>query len=154
MMIDNPPDLRHNLSNIRCLTDRYGFSHKGSKFVNIVLWIVQGLLALAFLMAGLMKATQPKEKLAERMGWVRDFSGGAIKLIGALEVLGAFGLLLPMLTGILPWLTPLAAVGLALTMIGAAFTHLRRKEYPGAVINVVLLALSMFAAYGRWGLFA
>jgi len=63
--------------------------------------------------------------------------------------LGAIGLVLPALTGILPWLTPLAALGLVLLMIGAAFTHLRRKEYGNIAINAVLLVLAAFVVYGR-----
>jgi len=118
--------------------------------MNIALWIVQGLLAVIFLMAGGMKLMQPKEKLAEKMAWANDFSPGVIKLIGALEVLGAIGLILPQMTGILPWLTPLAALGLALTMVGAMVVHLRRNEAKEVVINVVLLVLTLFVAYGRF----
>ncbi len=121
--------------------------------MNIALWIVQGILALTFLMAGSSKLTQPKEKLAERMGYVNDFSAGAIKLIGTLEVLGALGVVLPELSGILPLLTPLAAVGLALVMIGAALTHLRRKEPQMIGVNAVLFVLAVFVAWGRWSLF-
>ena len=118
--------------------------------MNIALWIVQGLLALIFLLSGAMKATQPKEKLASNTAYVEDFSAGQIKTIGVLEILGAIGLILPAVTGILPWLTPVAAVGLALTMIGAIITHLRRGEYSMIVINIVLLALAAFVAYGRF----
>lgn len=118
--------------------------------MNTALWIVQALLAIAFLMAGAMKTFQPKEKLAEKMGWVEDFSQGQIRTIGILEILGALGLILPALTGILPWLTPLAAAALALTMVGGAWVHLRRKEYGNVVVNVVLLLLSLFVAYGRF----
>jgi hypothetical protein len=71
-------------------------------------------------------------------------------LIGLLEVLGATGLILPAVTGILPGLTPLAALGLALTMIGAMLTHLRRKELPMIAVNFVLLALAAFVVYGRY----
>ena len=118
--------------------------------MGIALWVIQGLLAVAFLGAGTMKLSQPKEKLAANMGWVEDFSQPAVRLIGAVEVLGAIGLVLPALTGILPWLTPLAALGLALTMVGAALTHLRRKEYGNIAVNAVLLVLAAFVAYGRF----
>lgn len=118
--------------------------------MNVALWIVQVLLALAFGMAGFMKASQPVEKLAHNMGWVNDFSPSIVRIIGVLEVLAAIGLILPILTNILPILTPLAAVGLILTMIGAMVTHLRRGEYPGLVVNLVLLALAAFVAYGRF----
>ncbi len=118
--------------------------------MNIALWIVQGLLAVVFLMAGGIKLIQPKEKLVEKMAWASDFSPGVIKLIGAVEVLGAIGLILPQVTGILPWLTPLAALGVALTMVAAMVVHLRRNEAKEVVINLVLLVLALFVAYGRF----
>lgn len=118
---------------------------------NTILWIAQGLLALAFFGAGMMKLTQSQEKLLERgMGFVEDVPMTIVRVIGALEVAGAIGLILPMLTQILPILTPLAAVGLVLTMIGAALTHLRRNEIPAIVPNLVLLAIAAFIAYGRF----
>lgn len=118
--------------------------------MNIALWVVQGLLGIAFLMAGVMKATQPKSKLAENMGWVEDFSDSTIKVIGVLEILGALGIILPMLTGILPILTPIAAVGFVLVMVGAAATHIRRGENQMIMINLVLGLLAAFVAYGRF----
>ena len=117
--------------------------------MNIALWIVQGLLAVAFLMAGGMKLAQPKEKLATNMGWVEDFSQNTVRVIGLLEVLGAIGLILPMALSILPVLTGIAAVGLVLTMIGAAITHIRRGEMPMLVPPAVLGLLAAFVAVGR-----
>jgi hypothetical protein len=73
-----------------------------------------------------------------------------VRIIGALEVLGASGLVLPALAGILPWLTPLVALGMVLTMIGAALTHLRRAEYGGIVVTAVLLILAAFMTYGQF----
>ena len=118
--------------------------------MNIILWVVQILLALAFGMAGIMKVTQPIGRLEARMGWVKDVGPGGVRLIGTLEILGAIGLILPAITGILPWLTPLAATGLVLTMTGAMITHGRRDEYSQIGINVVLLLLALFVAYGRF----
>lgn len=118
--------------------------------MDVALWIAQSILALIFLMAGFMKVTQPKEKLAKVMTFVEDFSPGAVRLIGIVEMLGAVGIILPALTGILPWLTPLAAVGLASDMVGAALTHRRRREYPMIGMNMVLLAMAVFVAYGRF----
>ena len=118
--------------------------------MNTVLWIVQGLLAAAFLMAGSNKLMRTKEQLQPMMGWVEDFSPGVLRVIGALEVLGALGLILPVVTGILPVLTPVAALGLVLTMLGAAATHVRRGEYPMIGINAVLMLLAVFIAYGRF----
>jgi uncharacterized membrane protein YphA (DoxX/SURF4 family) len=119
--------------------------------MNVVLWILAGVLAVAFLFAGVTKLTQPKEKLAQNMGWVEDFSPGVVKLIGALEVLAAIGLILPAALDIVPVLVPLAATGLVLLMIGAAITHARRKEAPMIAINAVLLVLALVVAWGRFG---
>ncbi|MEL5991777.1 DoxX family protein [Microbacterium phosphatis] len=97
--------------------------------MNIALWIVNGVLALAFLAAGVMKLVRPRAALREGgMAWVDDFSPGAIKTISALEVLGALGLILPLLSGVAPVLAPLAAVGLTVIMIGAVVVHVRRRE--------------------------
>ena len=120
--------------------------------MNIALWIVQGLLGLMFLMVGFMKATKSKEEMAERVAWVEDFSASNIRAIGIVEILGAIGLILPAATDIFPWLTPLAAVGLVLTMVGAAITHARRGENNMIGMNVVLLLLAGFVAYGRFAL--
>lgn len=123
--------------------------------MNIVLWVIAIVLALAFLAAGLMKLTRSKEQLAASgMGYVEDFSAGAIKAIGAAEVLAAIGLILPAVTGIAPILVPLAATGLVLLMIGAIITHLRRKEAPMALVNGVLLVLAAVVAWGRFGPYA
>jgi hypothetical protein len=119
--------------------------------VNVVLWILQGLLAVAFLFAGANKALRPKGDLAKQMAWVGDFSGNTVKLIGAAEILGALGLVLPAWTGIAPVLTPLAAVGLMVVMIGAAVTHVRRKENQVVIANVVLFVLLAVVAWGRFG---
>jgi uncharacterized membrane protein YphA (DoxX/SURF4 family) len=118
--------------------------------MGIALWIVQVLVAVAFLGAGVMKLSQPKEKLVKNMAWVEDFSQQTVRLIGALEVLGAIGVVLPALTGVLPWLMPLAALGLVLLMLGAALTHLRRTEYGNIAMNAVLLILAAFVVYGRF----
>jgi uncharacterized membrane protein len=123
--------------------------------VNIVLWVVAGVLAVAFLGAGLMKLAQPKKKLAESgMGWTDDFSDGAVKGIGVLEVLGALGLILPAVFDVATVLVPIAATGLALLMLGAAATHARRKETSMIVVNLVLFALAAFVAWGRFGPYA
>ena len=118
--------------------------------MNIVLWIVQIVLALAFAIAGIMKVTQPVYRLETRMGWVKDVGPRGVRLIGSLEILGAIGLILPAITGIWPWLTPLAAAGLALTMVGAMITHGRRGEYSSIGANLVLLLLALFVVYGRF----
>ena len=118
--------------------------------MNTILWILQAVLALAFLAAGLMRLTQSIEKLAAQMGWVSDFRPSTVRLIGGLEVLAAIGLILPPLVGVLPWLAPVAAIGLGVLMLGAAATHLRRNETAVIAANVVLLALAAFVAVGRF----
>ncbi|SDD06888.1 DoxX family protein [Glycomyces harbinensis] len=119
--------------------------------MNVFLWILQGLLAAAFLAASVMKSTQPKEKLAPNMPWVNDFSSGTVKLVGIVELAAAVGLILPALTGIAVILTPLAAVGLVVVMILAAVYHARKKEYSAIGINAVLLVLAAIVAWGRFG---
>lgn len=119
--------------------------------MNIALWIIQVLLAGMYGMAGSMKTFQPaKVRENPQMTWAHDKQDGYIRFVGVTELLGALGLILPALTGILPWLTPLAAIGLALTQILAIFTvHLPKKEYQVIPVNVVLLVLAIVAAYGR-----
>jgi uncharacterized membrane protein YphA (DoxX/SURF4 family) len=119
--------------------------------MNVAIWVLQILLALAFLAAGLTKISQPRQKLATNMGWVEDFSDPAVRSIGTLEILGALGLLVPALTGVATVLVPIAAVGLALLMIGAAATHRRRGELPMIGINTVLLLLAVVVAWARFG---
>jgi len=118
--------------------------------MNEILWILQGLLGLVFLITGAMKIIRTKEQLAAQMGWVNDVSQPVVRLIGFVEILGAVGLVLPSVTGILPWLTPLAAAGLALTMIGAALTNYRHKELSMIGLNTVLLVLILLVGVGRF----
>lgn len=119
--------------------------------MNTALWIAQGLLAVAFLMAGGLKVTRSNAELQSQMAFVEDFSDQQITAIGIAEVLGALGLVLPGLFGIAPILTPLAATGLTITMLLAAAVHVRREELPMVVPNLVLGALAAFVAWGRFG---
>lgn len=120
--------------------------------MNIVLWIVAAVLAFGMLASGGMKLARPKAALATSgQGWVEDFSDGAVKGIGALEVLAALGLILPALLDIAPILVPIAATGVVLLMIGAAITHARRREFSAIPINVVLIVLGLFIAIFRFG---
>ena len=109
------------------------------------------VLAAAFALAGVQKATQPKEKLVPRLPWVQDFSPGTVRFIGVVELLGAVVLILPAATGIAPVLTPIAATGLAVLMVLAAATHIRRREPSGVAVNAVLFALAAVVAWGRFG---
>ncbi|MFB4318077.1 DoxX family protein [Actinomadura sp. 21ATH] len=121
--------------------------------MNLALWICAGLLAVVLLIGGVGKLIVPKEKMAAMRGagWTADVSARFLKTIGAIEVLGAVGLVLPAVTDIAPVLVPMAAVGTALLMVGAMATHLRRGEAVSAVGNLVYLALAAFVAWGRFG---
>lgn len=120
--------------------------------MNIALWIVQGLLAAVYLAAGLMKVVRSREQMVASgsFEWAKDMSDGAVKAIGAVEVLGALGLILPELTGIAPVLTPIAAVGLVVVQVVAARVHLRLGERKSLPVNVILLLLAAFVAIGRF----
>ena len=114
----------------------------------IATWTLLGITALAFAAAGLMKLSGKRDaKTLQQMPWMEDFSVTQVRLIGAAETLGAIGLIVPFATGILPWLTPLAGVGLIALMLGAAATHLRRREAKMVPVNLVLAALAGVGAY-------
>jgi len=120
--------------------------------VSAVVWIVTGLLAAVFLFAGAAMLTRNLTTLhAGGLTFVEDFSGPAIRGIGALEVVAAIGLILPGITGIAPVLVPLSALGLAAVMVGAIVVHIRRNEYARLGPILALLALAMFVAFGRLG---
>jgi uncharacterized membrane protein YphA (DoxX/SURF4 family) len=118
--------------------------------MNIALWILQILLALIYVSAGVLKTfAVPRAKA--QFPWAKKHSDNFVRFVGISELLGAIGMILPMLTGILTWLTPVAAIGLVLVQILAIFTeHLPEKEYKSIPINVVLIVLAAFVAYGRF----
>ena len=120
-----------------------------SRGLHIALWIVQGLLALAFLFTGFTKLTQPMAALAAAMPWTADVPAALVRFIGFAELAGALGLILPSLTRIQPRLTVLAAIGLVLVMLLAAPFHLSRDEGAMMMPNLVLAALAAFVAWGR-----
>lgn len=123
--------------------------------MNVTLWIIAGLLAAAFFAAGTMKLTTPRAALADKMHWVNHATDAQVKLVGLVEVLGAIGLVLPAIVGIAPVLVPLAAIGLALTMVGAVVVHLRDGEgFAAAMPAVVLGLLCVVVAWGRLGPYA
>jgi hypothetical protein len=113
------------------------------------LWIVQGLLALLFLFAGGMKLVLPLEALKGPV----VLPGPFVRFIGVAEVLGALGLILPGLLHIRPGLTPLAAAGLVLIMIGATVVTVAGGQLVPALIPVVVGLLAAFVAYSRWSSF-
>ncbi|MEU8921822.1 DoxX family protein [Kitasatospora sp. NPDC048545] len=122
--------------------------------MNVALWIVTGLLAAVYLAGGVFKMAVPRAKIAAagRSGrWVEDFGAGAVKAIGAVEVLAAVGLVLPAVLDIAPVFVPLAAVGLVLLMAGAAAVRARRREYGLVVVDAVYVLLAAFVVWGRLG---
>lgn len=119
--------------------------------MNIVLWILQVLVGLAFVGAGYSHGFRAEQmKSQQGMQWLGAIPRPLLAFIALCEFLGGVGVILPALTGILPWLTPLAAALLALIMLLAAGFHLPRHEYRNIVINLVLLVLAAFVAYGRF----
>ena len=111
----------------------------------IAVWIISGLLALAYVGSGGAKVLAAYDTLKKQQEWVEDFSPGTVKLIGALEVLGAIGLILPRLLQILPVLAPIAAFALALVQLLAIVVHLRRHDDPRRIpVNIVLLLMALF----------
>lgn len=121
--------------------------------MNTALWIVQGVLAAMFLMAGMMKLAKSKEELAANpmMGWVDDVAANHIKVAGIAEVMGGLGLILPWALDIVPVLTPWAAVGLSAQMVLAANVHRKRGETSAMMMPLMLLAGALFVAWGRFG---
>ncbi len=121
--------------------------------MNLTLWIVASLLAAVYLFAGAGKLFVPREKLATApgAGWLDDFDDTAVKGIGGLEVLAAFGLVLPAVLDIAPVLVPLAASGLVVLMSGAVVTRIRRGETVPMIADLAYLALAAFVALGRFG---
>lgn len=114
--------------------------------MTVVAWTLQIVLALAFLVTGALKLLRPRAVLVGTgMAWVEDFSDIAVKTLGVVEVLGAVGLILPAVTGVAPILVPLAAAGLALTMVAAIVVHARRQEtvVPPLVLGLLAATLAV-----------
>lgn len=113
--------------------------------MNTALWIMQGLVAFAMVAAGGLKLFTPRLKLAEKMKWASSWTDANVKLLGLAEVLGAVGLIVPGLTGILPILIPVAALCLAVLMVGAVRTHAVLKEpvVAPAVLAVLCVAIAV-----------
>ena len=114
----------------------------------VLLWVLQGLLALLFVFAGVMKLVLPLDQLAGPV----QLPGLFLRFIGVAEVLGAVGLVLPVLLGIRPSLTPLAAAGLVVIMIGAAGITLAGGMVAGSLVPLTVGALAASVAYGRWSM--
>lgn len=119
--------------------------------MGIALWIGQVLLAILFLQVAYLHTMRWEQAITRpRMVWLRDIGPRGRLGIGFLEAAGGVGVIAPAVSGILVWLTPLAALGLTLLMVSAIVFHVVRHEYPNIVINVILGALAAFVAYGRF----
>ena len=116
--------------------------------MNVALWVVQGLLAALFLFAGGAKLVLPLDQMAGPVA----LPGWSLRFLGVAEVLGALGLVLPGLLRIRPGLTPLAAAGLVIIMIGATVVTLAGGMVAVALMNVVVALFAAFVGYGRWRL--
>ena len=117
--------------------------------MNIALWVVQGLLALLFLMSAGMKTFTPLATMRKKMTWANGIPAAFVRFLGVAEVLGAIGLIVPAVTGIQSWLTVAAAIGLGVVMVGASVFHTSRREYQRMGIPLVLLLLMVFVVLGR-----
>lgn len=118
--------------------------------MNNILWISQIILAVTFLYSGINKSIFSEKQLITRgQTGVVGLSTATIKFIGITEILGSIGLILPWWTGIMPYLTPVAAICFAIVMVLAAPIHYRLKERKNVAVNIFLLAISLFVAWGR-----
>lgn len=123
----------------------------GRNWWTIGVWVAQVLLALAFGAAGVMKLTQPVEALGAMMAWVNSSPELLVRFIGFVEIAGALGMILPAITRILPLLTPVAALGFAIIQVLGIGVHASLGETATSLpVNLVLLALSLFVAWGRF----
>ena len=122
---------------------------RSSKALHITLWVLQVLLAAAFLMTGLMKLAMPLSQLAQSLPWVNDVPSALVRFIGLAEFAGALGLILPAATRIRPNLTPLAALGLVAVLALAAVFHITRGEAMMVPMNLILAALAGVIVWGR-----
>ena len=118
---------------------------------NKILWVLQWLIGLYFIGVGVTHFVLP-EGLPEIVAWMYDLDDNLHYVAGAAEILGGLGLILPSVTRIAPWLTPLAAIGLIAVMIGGALWHFGREEFANIGINVVNTLVLAYIAYGRWRL--
>jgi len=116
--------------------------------MDIALWIAQVLLAFDFVVHGWVMWF-PSKTLPMGLPYIQEIPTGFRRFIGTAEILAGVGLILPGLTGILPWLTPLAAIGIIILMLSAIIYNIRRKDYNQMKRNLMQLALAVFVAFGR-----
>ena len=121
-----------------------------SRALHVSLWVVQLLLAAFFLLAGVNHGLRPIAEAAQSSPWITGIPAWLARFIGFAELAGAVGLVLPAATRVMPWLTPLAAAGLALIMVLAVPFHVMRGEASVVAFNIVPALLATFVAWGRW----
>lgn len=118
--------------------------------MNVLLWIGQALLSIIFLVSGINKATLSEKQLIAKgqtgVVGIRDY---VIHSIGVMEILGAVGVIVPWITGIMPVFTPVAAICFSILMLLAAPIHYRLKEPRNVLINILIFILAVFVAIGR-----
>jgi uncharacterized membrane protein len=118
---------------------------------NIPLWILQVVVALAFIVTGHSHSMGYEQSIAiPRMAWMKALPANFIRAMGILTIAGAVGLILPAVSGVAPWLTPLAALMPALLMACAIVFHFTRREFPHIAFNAILGVLASAIAYGRF----
>ena len=120
-----------------------------TKLTNGALWAGQGILAAMFTGIGAMKLVAPMPKLEEKFEWPKEKGPAMTRFIGAAELAGGLGSVLPAATRIAPWLTPLAAAGLNLVMILASGYHVRRAQWKALAMPIALGALAGLVTWGR-----
>ena len=118
--------------------------------MNTLIWIFQGLLSVFFLMPAYTKLTSSKEKLVEKQMLKPEQSINVPRFIGLMELLGSIGIIVPQLIGIAKILTPLAAIGFALIMLGAFFIHLKKKDYKILPLLFIVFSISLIVALYRF----
>ena len=119
------------------------------KALHITLWVVQIILGGMFIMAGIMKSSQPIIDLSQAVPWAAEVPAVLVRLIGLSELLGGIGLILPSLLRIKPILTPIAAIGILIIMVFALLYHISKGETDVIGINIVLGLIAAFIAWGR-----
>lgn len=121
-----------------------------SRGPHITLWVLQALLALFFLMVGYSHALMPFDQIAQQATWMQHVPRALSRFIGYAELAGGLGLVIPAATRIAPWLTPLAALGLAMIMILAIPFHIRRGEANVIWMHALIAVVALFVVWGRW----
>ena len=117
--------------------------------MNTTLWVMQGILATVFLASGTIILIF-KEKLKSKLTWLTEYSQASVLLISLAKILGAIGLIVPMITGVAPILTPLASLGIAIIMVLAFVYHIRKKEYKDLPATILFFAIALLIAYNRF----